>query len=308
MNALDRLTGAVSRQDLIDLLVCPDSRQDIRSAPGDILVRADEAVSYPVIDGVPVLIAGGADAAKPVFRADRLARLAAIEEDHFWFGPRFALVERLLNRHRPAPGALVLDVGCGTGALLEPLRRRGYRPLGLDVRPEGLASVRARDPNAWVVQAEADRLPLRSESVDAVLALDVLEHVDDRAVLAEVARVLRPGGLLVASVPAYPWLWSRRDEDAGHLRRYGGRSLERVLREAGLVPRELLRYQCLLFPLVAASRLAGRRGPAVRDLEDAPPRFANRALGAVNRFEVRLGTRVRWPFGSSLVAAAEKPA
>ena len=297
----------MSRQDLVDLLVCPESRQAVRSAPGDTLVRADEAVSYPIVDGVPVLIAG-ADAAEPSFRADRLARLGAIEEEHFWFGPRLALVERLLNRHRPAPGALVLDLGCGTGALLEPLRRRGYRALGLDVRPEGLASVRARDPDAWVVQAEADRLPLRDGSVDAVLALDVLEHVDDSAVLAEVARVLRPGGLLVASVPAYPWLWSVRDEDAGHLRRYGGRTLERVLREAGLVPSDLLHYQCLLFPLVVASRLAGRRGTAARDLEDAPPRFANRALGAVNRFEVRLGRHVRFPFGSSLVAAAEKPA
>ena len=298
----------MSPQDLVDLLVCPESRQDVHRAPGQTLVRADEAVSFPIVDGVPVLIPGGADAAEPSFRAERLERLAAIEEEHFWFGPRLALVERLLDRHGPAPGALVLDVGCGTGSLLDPLRRRGYRPLGLDVRPEGLASVRARDPDAWLVQAEADHLPLRDGSVDAVVALDVLEHVDDRAVLAEVARVLRPGGLLVVSVPAYPWLWSRRDEDAGHLRRYGRPGLERVLADAGLAPSELLRYQCLLFPLVAVSRLAGRRGPAVRDLEDAPPRLANRALGAVNRLEVRLGRRVRYPFGSSIVAAAEKPA
>ena len=297
----------MARHDLVDLLVCPESRQDVHRAPGRTLLRADEAVSYPIVDGVPVLIVGGADAADPSFRADRLARLAAIEEEHFWFGPRFALVERLLDRHGPAPGALVLDVGCGTGVLLDPLRRRGYRPLGLDVRSEGLASVRARDPDAWLVRAEADHLPLRDGSVDAVLALDVLEHVDDRAVLAEAARVLRPGGLLVVSVPAYPWLWSRRDEDAGHLRRYGRPELERVLKDAGLMPSELLRYQCLLFPLVVASRLAGRRGSAVRDLEDAPPRLANRALGAVNRFEVRLGRRVRFPFGSSLIAAAEKP-
>jgi SAM-dependent methyltransferase len=298
----------VSSQDLVELLVCPESRQDVHRAAGPTLLRTDEAVSYPVVDGVPVLIAGGAEAVEPSFRADRLARLAAIEEEHFWFGPRLALVERLLDRHPPPPGALVLDLGCGTGALLEPLRRRGYRPLGLDVRPEGLASVRARDPDAWLVQAEADRLPLRDGSVDAVVALDVLEHVDDGRVLAEVARVLRPGGLLVASVPAYRWLWSRRDEDAGHLRRYGRRELERALADAGLAPAEVLRYQCLLFPLVAVSRLVGRRGTTVRDLEDAPPRLANRALGAVNRFEVRLGRHVRFPFGSSLVVAAEKPA
>jgi len=307
VDAPDRL-GAVPLEDLVDLLVCPESRQDVHRADGPMLVRDDRAVSFPIVDGVPVLVAGGADAAEPSFRVDRLERLAAIEGEHFWFGPRLALVERLLDRHGPAPGALVLDLGCGTGSLLDPLRRRGYRPLGLDVRPEGLASVRARDPDAWLVQAEADHLPLRDGSVDAVVALDVLEHVDDRAVLAEVSRVLRPGGLLVVSVPAYPWLWSRRDEDAGHLRRYGRPGLQRVLEDAGLVPSELLRYQCLLFPLVAASRLAGRRGPAVRDLEDAPPPLANRALGAVNRFEVRLGRHVRFPFGSSLVAAAEKPA
>lgn len=278
----------------------------MRPGPGDALVREDGA-SYPVVDGVPVLLARRADG-EPAFRADRLATLEEIEQEHFWFRGRLVLVEALLDRHVPRAGALVLDLGCGSGSLLDVLERRGHRTIGMDVRPEGLARAHERHPEALLVQAEADRLPLRDGVLDAVVALDVLEHVDDAAALREVARVLRPGGVLIASVPAVPWLWSFRDEDAGHLRRYSRRGLELELAAAGLVTAELRRYQFFLFPLVAAARVAGRRGPRVRDAEDRPSARVNRALGAVNRLDARLGARVTWPWGTSLVVAARRPA
>jgi SAM-dependent methyltransferase len=239
------------------------------------------------------------------FRADRLQRIAEIEETHFWFRARRELVERLLARHLAVPGALVLDVGCGTGSLLPVLQASGYRPVGLDLRPEGIARLRTADPTAEVLEGDAERLPFPDGSLDAVLALDVLEHVDDRAALREASRALRPGGLLLVSVPAFPWLWSFRDEDAGHRRRYRRGELENRLVEAGFAPVDIRYFQALLFPLLATSRLLGRRGPRARDAEDRPPALVNRALAAVNRFEVLVG--VRWPWGSSLVAVARKP-
>jgi SAM-dependent methyltransferase len=291
----------------VALLACPETGEPVRAASNgtDALVRADGA-RFPLVDGVPELLADGAE--EPAFRPDRLARIAAAERTHFWFDGRRRLVAQLLDRHGPSAGATVLDLGCGSGSSVELLLERGYRAIGLDARPEGLAALRARRPDAWLVRAEAERLPFRDASRDAVLALDVLEHVDDAAALREIARVLRPGGLLVASVPAHAWLWSFRDEDAGHRRRYSRRGLQGALEAAGLGVVELRAYQFFLLPLVAAGRLAGRGSRRVRDAEDLPRPAVNRALAAVNRLEVRLGRRVRWPAGSSLLAVALRPA
>jgi SAM-dependent methyltransferase len=158
------------------------------------------------------------------------------------------------------------------------------------------------------MRADATRLPIADNVFGAVLLLDVLEHVDDHAALAEVHRVLRPGGVAVITVPAVPWLWSYRDEAAGHLRRYGRRQLVQAITGARLAVLAVQYYQCLLFPLVAATRLLGRRGPRLRDLEERPSRRLNSMMAWVNLTEVRLGDAIPWPWGSSLVAVCRKAA
>ncbi|HEY0005136.1 MAG TPA: class I SAM-dependent methyltransferase [Pyrinomonadaceae bacterium] len=240
------------------------------------------------------------------FSAERLERLAEIERWHFWFVGRRALIDKLLAVHLKMPGATVLDLGCGTGLMLESLTLRGNLAIGLDLRPEGLAATRRDLPAARLLRADATSLPLADASCDAILLLDILEHLDDRALLKEVKRTLRPGGLLVLTVPALPWLWSYRDLAAGHLRRYRRGELCALLEESGLRIQEMRYYQCLLFPLVALTRLGGRRGPAARDMEERPISFLNSLLTWVNRLEVKLGQLIRWPIGSSLVAVCRK--
>jgi SAM-dependent methyltransferase len=248
-----------------------------------------------------------ARAAAGGFDGSRLAAIRELEAWHFWFVGRRELVRGLLARHLgPAPQAL-LDVGCGTGHLADELLAAGHRVTALDRLPEALGAARTRAGGLGLVRADAGRLPLRAGAFDAVTLLDVLEHVDDAATLAELRRVLRPGGLLVLTVPAAPWLWSHRDDAAGHRRRYTRRSLSAALAAGGFEPLELGPYQCALFPVVAASRLLGRRGPRLRDAEERPPAFVNAALSWVNRREVALGLG-RLPFGSSLAAACRRSA
>jgi SAM-dependent methyltransferase len=230
------------------------------------------------------------------FPLARLEKLRRIESWHFWFVSRRELVASLLRREMRA-GETLLDVGCGTGANLA-LVGAGVRRLGVDIHIEELTP--------GMLQGDAMSLPLRSASVDVVLALDVLEHVDDDAMIGEVARVLRGGGRLIATVPAVRALWSVRDEAAGHRRRYSRTMLRVLLTSHGFRVRELRGFQFVLLPLVLLSRLTRRKSVAARDLEDAPPRWLNRLLLAVNRIELRLPRLLRPPVGSSLALVAVK--
>ena len=241
------------------------------------------------------------------FTAERLARVAAMERWHFWFIGRQALVGRLIERYVERSDRPVVDIGCGTGAWIEQLGRQGYLALGLDRRPEGLTVARRTTPGLWLVQAEALQLPLREGAAAAVTLLDVLEHVDDdRALLAEVARLLREDGVALITVPALPWLWSHRDEAAGHKRRYTKRTLVRRLTEAGFAVEKVRHYQFFLFPLVLAARWLGRKRPSVSDLEERPHQIINTLLGWINLLEARLADVIAWPWGSSLVVVSRK--
>ena len=245
-----------------------------------------------------------ADEALDRHRHERLERM---ESWHFWFVGRRALVGGLLDRF--ATGDLtvrIVDIGCGTGDLSRELGRRGHSVVGVDLDPKRLSDADARTV-ATFVAGNATRLPLTSESVGAVTLMDVLEHVDDATALAEAARILQPGGLLLLTVPACPWLWSRRDDAAGHRRRYTMGGLSELLREGGFEILRTNRYQFLLFPAIVVSRLIARLVPRAELAEEHPSAAVNALLTRINLLEVQLGQRITWPWGSSIVAACRKP-
>ena len=243
----------------------------------------------------------------PSFTPARLERILRMERTHFWFIARRRLVERLLRRSGAPPGAAVLDTGVGGGLFCERLAAAGYRMTALDFLPAGLQRLQREAPAVGLVQSSAESIALSSASFDAALALDVLEHIDDIAAARELFRVLRPGGALLVTVPAFPFLWSYRDTAAGHRRRYRRRALRQLLSSAGFTVETTGYYQCLLFPLAILSRWAGRRTAAARDLEDTPPGPLNRLFCAFSLAEVYLGSVLPWPYGSSLFAVARRP-
>ena len=209
-----------------------------------------------------------------MFTADRLNRLAQIERWHFWFVGRKKLVEQLIEKYLDTDG-LVLDVGCGTGYLVEMLSAKGYQSLGIDRRAEGLTAAKQNFRDAMLIQADVTQIPLADAQIAVAILLDVIEHVDDYALLGEVHRLLEMDSIVIITAPAMSWLWSYRDDAAGHLRRYTPVQLRRILTETGFGVLDIRYYQFFLFPLVLLTRLFGRKGPRLRDIEDLPPPSVN---------------------------------
>jgi SAM-dependent methyltransferase len=236
------------------------------------------------------------------YRSARLRVIGQLESEHFWFVPRRRRLLNLVRRRLPGP-ARVLDVGCGTGGFCGALRRLGHDAVGLDPHAAEMGL-----PPGRFYSGTSNRLPFPDAHFDAVCIFDVLEHVDDAAALKECRRVLRPGGQLFLSVPAYASLWSQRDTVAGHRRRYNRPMLRSLLRTGGFDLHELSGYQFFLLPLIWWNRSGRKRAADCVAREDQVPPALNRLLRWINELEVSIASTV-WapPLGSSLVAAARRP-
>jgi SAM-dependent methyltransferase len=235
------------------------------------------------------------------FDRDAVRRLQTLEaRDHFWRRERHRLFCRLLDRLQQR-GDAALDLGCGCGGMLAALEARYARVVAIDGHRELLAVARRHARAAALVEADVCAVPVHEREFNLVTAFDVLEHLDPDALLSEARRVARPDGMLLLSVPAFSSLWSALDERAGHRCRYTWGQLQSELQRNGWRPEGYTHFQCLLFPLVFVSRRLGR---VALDMERSPGRFVDRALGLVNRAEVTTLSRLKLPFGSSLVAWA----
>jgi SAM-dependent methyltransferase len=160
-----------------------------------------------------------------------------------------------------------------------------------------------------VTQSGADSLPFEKETFDLVTALDVIEHIDDDlGALREMRRVMKPGGLLLLTVPAYMFLWGRQDDINLHKRRYVARQLHSRLEAAGFEVQKLTYMNSILFPAIAAIRLVRRVLPEPPKLESdfafPAPQPLNVVLSAIFGSERHLLTRFDIPFGVSIMALA----
>ncbi len=259
------------------------------------------------------------------------------EQDHWWFQGRRGLYIPLLAQVLERDGALpsgtadramrgqldqtppksdlqVMDVGCGVGSFIGLLKPFGtVRGCELDLDAAAHCHVRGY-PNTSV--ALSNQLPVPTESHDLLTLWDVLEHTpDDRAVLAELHRTLRPGGHVAMSVPAYQFLFANNDRIAHHHRRYTRGDLVAKLREAGFEVRKATYVNVVLglaiIPAVLAIKLKERLRPRENDettnLSWALPRRINRVLAKIFAGERHVLRHVSAPFGHSLFVVARKP-
>ena len=233
----------------------------------------------------------------------------ALELRHWWFrGRRRLLVSLLKGVAGAGSGSLnILDYGCGTGG-----NTSAYGSFGniVGIEPDSAAVQLAhKRGGARYCRTSGTDLPFRDGSFDVVMASDVLEHIEhDGEAVSEIARVLRPGGSAILSVPAHQWLFSQHDTALQHFRRYSRLAVRDLLERNRLMVCRLFYWNAAVFPVICIQRLLGKRRWTGQPQSDTvlPPRLVNEALAKLLAVESALASRIALPWGVSLVALAER--
>ena len=185
-----------------------------------------------------------------------LVALGAVVRRHPWFQARARLTEEILTNKGVRPPARILDAGCGWGVTMVALERAGYRVDGMDISRRTLERLDRDRPDRKLIVADLTQpIPDGVAAYDAVLALDVIEHIDDdRSAVGQIAGLARPEGLVVLSVPALPGLFTRFDEVQGHRRRYVPESLRAAIDGTRLEVETIFWWGEWLVPLLRRQR------------------------------------------------------
>lgn len=241
-----------------------------------------------------------------------LVELQGVIRRHPWWHARARLTTALLEQAGVEAPARVLDAGCGWGVTLDRLEQRGYRAEGLDISRQALNRL-DRDGRTLIEADLTRNTPNHVEPYDAVLALDVIEHLDDdQKVLSRLAGLTAPGGLVIASVPALPVLFSEFDAIQGHRRRYTPETLHAAFEGTGLEV-ESIRWWCgLMVDVLRRQRSRPRSRPGESTVEiyrrylRLPPWPVSLALSLAFAVENRRTKGGRGIKGTSLIALARR--
>lgn len=237
-------------------------------------------------------------------------RMAEVEDAHWWFAARRTICDHLLARLALPPDTTILEPGCGTGGNFPMLARRG-RVFAMDSDESALRFAASRNLAELARGALPENIPFADRRFDLAVMTDVLEHLDDPlgALRALHAR-LKPGGWLLLTVPALPWLWSEHDLTHHHRRRYRAAELRGTVAGAGFEVTYLSHYNFILLPAIAGARLWGKlwhggaRGADGRHDLAMPPLPLNRLLRRLFASEHHVIGRLHVPVGVSLIALA----
>lgn len=237
------------------------------------------------------------------------ARIAAVEDDHWWYRNTRALLADLLQPWL-APDLRILDAGCGPGGNGAWLAEHGT-VVGVDISPEALGFVRTRRTEMLPVQSTLEALPFPERSFDVAIGVTVLYTVEDDArAVKELARVVRQGGVVALFEPAFAWARRGHDVTVHGRRRYRRGELTRLAHEAGLTVRRATYAYSFLAPPAAAlgwiERARRRSEPNSESASDVERRSLDRVFAPLATLERRVLARRDVLIGTSVVILATR--
>jgi len=244
------------------------------------------------------------------YPAEGASMLSSVEINHFWFRVRRELILKLLRRYLQISTPIGIDVGCGSGFTDVWLAERGYSIIGVDAY-DGFKENAQLHPQCRFIQGDLLSVEPAPE-FDFVLLMDVLEHLqDDVEHMKHITKLLKPGGVVIVTVPAFRSLWSAIDDFSGHLRRYGREEINTL--KKGVADQLVLRHASFFYfstlPIFLISRLVAFNSSQISkkiETEGSPPAFVNYLLLVMLRFELKFALKFCLPTGSSWFAVFQK--
>jgi len=210
------------------------------------------------------------------------------DKEYWWAKGRRELIVHLLKKHiGTLKGKYMLDLGCGPGVLLEDLKKEEANVCGIDISSSAVDFCKSRGLD--VKKANVSKLPFKKKKFDGILAIDLLEHIEDEnRLLKGVKRVLKKDAIFLIMVPAFPILWSSRDKRLNHFRRYNKKNLEKQLTKSGFQVLKSSYFVFFFFPFWLFRVLVERIFPQKREIQTdlmLMPGLLNTVLLSILRME-----------------------
>ena len=230
-----------------------------------------------------------------------------VESFHWWFFVRRKLLKFILSSVKLKRNSITLDIGCGTGSNLTTLLSTGLYPIGLDQSIYALTLVKKKGDYP-LLAGDLKELPIKTGSIGLIIAMDIFEHLhEDMVGILESYRVLDEGGILIATVPAFKFLWGIQDVVTGHRRRYSRKEIVKKLKEAGF---DILKSSYfnffLFFPILLGRRMIHLLGLKIDSENKINSPMLNFFLKAIFSLEPHILRYYSFPFGVSTFCIAKK--
>ena len=231
-----------------------------------------------------------------------------VEKSHWWFRVRRNIIFWIFSKYKIRKDAKVLDYGCGSGFLVGEFQEKGFDAFGVDIFKEAIEFGSGRRINN-LSQESGVKVNFSDSYFDVILAMDVIEHIeDDKSAIKEIERLLKPGGYLIITVPAYQWMWGVQDEVAHHFRRYNVSSLLKIVDSSSFsVLKKSYFNTFLFFPIVAVRFVSKLFKIKERESDfDINGKLANFLFYLIFNLESKFLKFIDFPFGVSILIVLGK--